>query len=123
MPRLGFGTGFTDELEKPVIGNDRRLFSKHSTLPVILKTNLNQLNGMVASFLGQYILSDFCLQSCLGSNKRWSMVNCTFQSSLYHSAPTFVGFLLTNGRNLASVGRLIGKTGLLKTMSQQNGLF
>ena len=40
---LGFGTSFTNESEKPVIGNNQRVFFfKQSAQSVILKTNFNQ---------------------------------------------------------------------------------
>ena len=51
---VGFETGFTDLSEKPVMGNNRRLFSKHLGQPVILQTDLNQVIEMVQNILGSF---------------------------------------------------------------------
>ena len=79
---VGFGTGFTDESENPVIGNHQRSFSKHSAQPIILRTDLNQLIRMFANFwvsVGRFIVFNFLLlKRGFGSNKRWSMVNYNF---------------------------------------------
>ena len=59
----GFGTGFTNELAKPFMRNDRRLFLKQLAQPVTLKSNLNQFIRMGPNFLGsfrKYILLNFC---------------------------------------------------------------
>ena len=64
---VGFGTSFTNLSEKPVIGNNRRFFSKQWAQPVILKTHLNQLIGLVPNFSGSFrqcILSNFCTKCC-----------------------------------------------------------
>ena len=65
---LGFGTGFTKYSEKTVIDNNGRGFSKQLAQPVLLKTDLNQLIGIVATFLRSfrhYILSSFCTKQRL----------------------------------------------------------
>ena len=112
--RLGFGTGFTNQSGKPIINNNRRLFSKHLAQLVILKTDLNQFIGMVPKFwvlFGSTFCPLFVLKRDFGSSKRWPMVNYNFGHTFDHCGQACMGSLLTDGKILVSEGQLIGKTG------------
>ena len=50
--QIRFRTGFTNESENPVVGNNSTLFSKQLAQLLILKTDLNQLIKMVPEVLG-----------------------------------------------------------------------
>ena len=123
---LGFGTGFTNQSEKPVFGNNRRLFSKPLAQSVILKTDLNQFIGMVPifwAFFGSTFCPIFALNRSFGSNKRWPMVDYNFRRSFDHRAATCMGCLLLIARFSLVKGNQSEKPVIWKTINWAKCVF